>query len=259
MRKLVVAGMFFSIALFSVSQDKVGADALDLALAGNEELQTQTIIKAIDTSVSDTVVLSVDMDLEEPEQSTLESKVLEYVIQKGDSLSKIASLHGTTWQRIYDKNVKLEDPDHLLPGVVLTIPNSDEVLEARIQPVDIPARAASSQSSAPRARVSAATPRGSSDGNRYVAGYCTWYVKNRRPDLPNNLGNAATWVSRAAAQGLATGSTPATGAVGQKGNHVVYVESVNGDGTINISDMNYQALYVVTHRTVPANQFSYIY
>jgi surface antigen len=80
-----------------------------------------------------------------------------------------------------------------------------------------------------------------------------------RPDLPNNLGNANTWVSRAAAQGLATGSAPRVGAVGQQGMHVVYVEAVNGDGTVTISEMNHAGLYVRTVRTVPASTFMYIY
>ena len=99
----------------------------------------------------------------------------------------------------------------------------------------------------------------SSTGNRYSPGYCTWYVKNMRPDLPNNLGNANTWVSRAAAQGITTGSTPKAGAVGQRGMHVVYVESVNADSTVTISEMNHKGLYVRTVRTLPANYFTYIY
>ena len=77
--------------------------------------------------------------------------------------------------------------------------------------------------------------------------------------MPNNLGNANTWVARAAAQGMATGSTPRAGAVGQQGMHVVYVESVNGDGTVTISEMNHVGWNVVNQRTVPASNFQYIY
>ena len=107
-------------------------------------------------------------------------------------------------------------------------------------------------------------PRGSSSGNTYGYGYCTWYAKNMRPDLPNNLGNANTWYSRAAAQGLPVGSTPRAGAIGTttRGSlgHVVYVHSVNGDGTIYISDMNYRGWNQVTYRTVSASEFEgYIY
>jgi surface antigen len=58
---------------------------------------------------------------------------------------------------------------------------------------------------------------------------------------------------------MATGSAPRVGAIAQRHNHVAYVTGVNGDGTINISDMNYRSLYAVTYRTVPANQWLFIY
>lgn len=108
--------------------------------------------------------------------------------------------------------------------------------------------------------VSAAVSMGSVAGNGYAPGYCTWYAKNKRPDLPNNLGNANTWYSNAAAMGLPVGTTPRVGAIGQAVGqmHVVYVEAVNGD-TVTISEMNYGGLYRMNTRTVPASNFVYIY
>lgn len=96
-------------------------------------------------------------------------------------------------------------------------------------------------------------------GNGYDAGNCTWYAKSKRPDLPNNLGNADTWASSAAAQGFETGSSPKVGAVGQQGMHVVYVEKVHPNGTVSISEMNYTGFGVVSNRTVAASNFIYIY
>lgn len=96
------------------------------------------------------------------------------------------------------------------------------------------------------------------EGNLYTPGNCTWYAKSRRPDLPNNLGNANTWVYRAAEQGIPTGDTPRPGAIGQQGMHVVYVESVNGD-EMHISEMNYEGLYVIDERTIPWGGWSFIY
>lgn len=96
--------------------------------------------------------------------------------------------------------------------------------------------------------------------NTYVWGQCTWYAKSKRPDLPNGLGNGGQWVAIAAAMGFATGSTPRAGAIGEQPGHVVYVESVNKNGTVNISEMNYNGgVGVVNHRTVPASTFKYIY
>jgi surface antigen len=100
--------------------------------------------------------------------------------------------------------------------------------------------------------------RGSVAGNGYAPGYCTYYVKNRRPDIPNNWGNANQWVYSAQASGYSTGATPAAGAIGAQGNHVVYVESVSGD-MVTISEMNYGGLWNMNTRTVPASTFYYIY
>lgn len=103
-----------------------------------------------------------------------------------------------------------------------------------------------------------------SAGNTYAAGNCTWYAKSRRPDLPNNLGNANTWYSRAAAQGWNVGSTAKKGAVGVDTSgwlgHVVYVEGMSIDGQwVTISEMNYRGLYSMNTRTVHYTEFKYIY
>ena len=96
-------------------------------------------------------------------------------------------------------------------------------------------------------------------GNNYYGGQCTWFVATKRP-VPYGLGNANTWYARAKAWGFPTGTEPRAGAVGQTkyGMHVVYVEAVNPDGTITISEMNYD--YVPYHkRTITANPANYYY
>lgn len=102
-----------------------------------------------------------------------------------------------------------------------------------------------------------------SAGNLYDAGQCTWYVKNRRPDLPNNLGNANTWYYMASSDGYNVGATPKKGAVGTTtrgyAGHVVYVEGVNPDGSITISEMNYSGPYSLRTRQADASEFLYIY
>jgi len=184
-------------------------------------------------------------------------------VQPGDTLSSIADAHNTTYVRIFDANDTISDPDLINPGEQLRIPNGDEQLPDRLagqaqQPVAYQAApsAASTtvrQSAPKRAYASTA-------GNTYYYGYCTWYAKQRRPDLPNMLGNGGQWVASAAALGYATGSIPRAGAIAETTGHVAYVESVNGNGTIVISEMNGPAGWgVVDTRTVPANQYRYIY
>lgn len=100
-------------------------------------------------------------------------------------------------------------------------------------------------------------------GNNYSYGYCTWYVKNRRPDIPNSLGNANEWLYNAQAYGFSTGSSPVVGAVAQTSagglGHVAYVEAVYGDGKILVSEMNYQGWNILSTRVTSASEFNYIY
>ena len=81
-------------------------------------------------------------------------------------------------------------------------------------------------------------------GNGFAYGYCTWYVANKRY-VPWR-GNAAEWWWNARAFGYAEGSSPRVGAImvmGYSGTspdgHVGYVESVNGNGSFVVSEMNW--------------------
>lgn len=105
----------------------------------------------------------------------------------------------------------------------------------------------------------ASQPTTASTPNTYVKGTCTWYVKEKRPDLPNGLGNGGQWVGNAAKRGFKTGTTPQAGAVGEQPGHVVYIESVSSS-TVTVSEMNYGGKKGVVHkRTVKASTFKYIY
>lgn len=111
-------------------------------------------------------------------------------------------------------------------------------------------------------------------GNGYSYGYCTWHAANRRTQvgkpLPNNLGNAVTWAVLAAQAGFGVGEQPKkwaalwdrnTGLAGGLG-HVAFVEEINADGSIKVSDMNYPYWGVVTYREIkPAefNRYLFIY
>ena len=47
----------------------------------------------------------------------------EYVVEKGDSLSKIGQKYGVSWQEIYEANRdQVKDPDLIQPGWRLKIP-----------------------------------------------------------------------------------------------------------------------------------------
>ena len=262
MRKSVLTGLFACTLVFMG-----GSASAETTVINNETTTEKTVVELLSLQ-SDTALTVIEeaVKSEEKPVEPVEPVVIKHVVAKDETLSDIAKANNLEWKRIFDKNTALADPNIIEVGQELVIPNTDEQLAPRELPAPVVAPVVEpivkkSTTKAKPASTSAKTEvsRGTSSGNGYVEGYCTWYVKNRRPDLPNNLGNASTWVTRAAAQGIATGSTPSVGAVGQRNNHVVYVESVNGDGTINITDMNYQSLYTITSRTVNASDFSYIY
>lgn len=64
------------------------------------------------------------------------SKVTEvYVtVVEGDYLDKIASDNKTTYQRVFDANTEIVDPNVIYPGQKLRIPRTDEQLAARALP-----------------------------------------------------------------------------------------------------------------------------
>lgn len=245
--------VLFCCVLVFITTGQTSAFSKDqLALTDDpfgHELKKVAEIKPEEDKVPDEKEAAADPATEAPAPPPVQ-----HVVIKGDSLSKIAAAFQTTWTRLYAKNTQLADPNSITPGDVIIIPAADEQLADRALPAPAAVPHQTTPSPAPARHI-----RGSSAGNTYAPGYCTWYAKSRRPDLPNRLGNASSWVARAAAQGFATGSTPRAGAIGQQGNHVVYIEHVNGDGTVTVSEMNYRGRFIVSSRTTSASNFTYIY
>lgn len=97
-----------------------------------------------------------------------------------------------------------------------------------------------------------------SSGNTYEVGQCTHYVASHRY-VPNGWGNASNWYSAAQAAGWTTSSVPVAGAIGWSSGHVVYVEAVNGDGTVTISEQNYDWNSGIRTITVSVDKYLYIY
>lgn len=74
-------------------------------------------------------------------------------------------------------------------------------------------------------------------GCQQCASFVAWRVYQETNKYPN-WGDAPSFPSKARADGYATGNTPKVGSIGVKGNHVVWVSSVNANGTINIEQYN---------------------
>ena len=98
------------------------------------------------------------------------------------------------------------------------------------------------------------------------AGQCTSWAWLKRPDLGFIKANASAWANIARANGVLVDRSPSAGAVFQTSSgwygHVGYVESVNADGSINVSERNYAGCYGVLFSTIPASEvgkFNYIH
>ncbi|MGL4334503.1 MAG: glucosaminidase domain-containing protein [Lactococcus garvieae] len=104
----------------------------------------------------------------------------------------------------------------------------------------------------------------------YAWGNCTQYVYNRIFQLGGKIGqfmgNGGVWGSSGAAQGYYTTTIPqvgyavsfppgVAGASAEYG-HVAFVEKVNKDGSILVSEMNVKGLNVVNYRTISASDAS---
>lgn len=80
-------------------------------------------------------------------------------------------------------------------------------------------------------------------GCRQCVSYTAWKVGQRTGNYPRYWGNANMWPSSARAAGYSTGKTPQANSVGVISagayGHVVWVDSVNGDGTVTVSQYNY--------------------
>lgn len=153
-----------------------------------------------------------------------------YVVKPGDTPESLASRYGADAKQIIaynDAEIK-----GLSVGTKIILPNGKK----------------------PAPAVARITPSYGSWGggtatygyNGYDYGYCTWYVADKRiangSPVPTNLGNGGQWATNAVRYGLATGKTPQVGAAAvtdsRNPGHVVYVEQINADGSIWISEMN---------------------
>lgn len=181
-----------------------------------------------------------------------------YTTKDGDTPASIAEKYKGSADRIVAFN-DLE-VDGMRPGVRIMIPGGELPEDQR--PGYVPPRARNTGVSSGGAVSGAYAARmRASAGNAYAYGNCTWYAFERRKELGRPIGsfwgNGADWARSGAAAGFAVNKSPAPGAIMQNGGgygHVAIVESLNPDGSITVSEMNYAGFNVVSNRTIPASQ-----
>ena len=101
----------------------------------------------------------------------------------------------------------------------------------------------------------------SNSGNLYTSGQCTWYVYDKTGEKSDQHGECKYWATAAQAAGFTVNNTPEEGAIMQSSEgafgHVAFVESVNNDGSITVSEMNYDGgPFAISTRTISASEAS---
>ncbi len=111
--------------LGAINITKESKEAQDEQQADEQPGQTEAVLSAATTD---------EPAIDEPE--TPEPVIVE--VQKGDSLSKIAAAHDTTWRRLFDANSFISNPDIINPGDKIRVPFAEEEIAARELPAPKP-------------------------------------------------------------------------------------------------------------------------
>lgn len=98
---------------------------------------------------------------------------------------------------------------------------------------------------------------------RQCVSYAAWKTYKTKGYMPYGFGDAKNWDDRARARGIPVDGSPRAGdiAVSNSGTwgHVMYVESVNPNGTINISQYNVRLQGEYSVATISAGGLSFIH
>ncbi|MEB8125868.1 LysM peptidoglycan-binding domain-containing protein [Staphylococcus succinus] len=171
-----------------------------------------------------------------------------HTVKSGESLNIIANNYGVTVDELVSANNL--NGYIIQPNQTLTIPGTTGA-------------GGSGGSTTQTSNTNTAST--ASDQNLYDWGQCTWHVFNRRAETGQPIStywwNADHWANNAAADGYTVNNTPSAGSILQTYSgavgHVAYVEQVNPDGSILISEMNYNTPPgTVDYRTIPASEVS---
>lgn len=241
--------------------------------------QADTVKAEQSIAPADTTVIAKPLIVATPFKSR--NDIVEYVVVDGDSVSSIAAKFGVTSDSImWSNNLRGNRVNAglvlVIPpqsGIVYTVRSGDTVAglaqryrvgeseivafnDIELTGLKVGDRILIPNGTQP-APVIARPVLGVFGYNGYDYGFCTWYVANRRTQygnpVPSNLGNASSWDNRAAAMGMNVNKTPAVGAAvvtSQSGaGHVAFVEALNSDGSIWISEMNSRGQVSMTDTT----------
>lgn len=188
-----------------------------------------------------------------------------YLVKSGDTIESIVSRYGSSAEEI----IALNDLEvsGIVEGSRILIKDGSLPETERPEYVTPVRRSYFSNSNYSYTYLGDTANRSGASCNRGLgAGQCTTWAWLKRPDLGFIKANANRWDDAARANGLLVNRSPSAGSIFQTDSgwygHVGYVESVNSDGSINVSERNYAGCYGVMFSTIPASEvgkFNYIH
>lgn len=133
MRKTVFTAVALATVLCGVAMPH--ASAVTLGYQPKEDFVAKVELAATETEKQNEVKASEEKPTNEvkPAQATAPAPVM-VTVQAGDSLSKIAEAHGTTWVRLFNANTGIANPNIINPGDQVRVPAPEEVLADRPLP-----------------------------------------------------------------------------------------------------------------------------
>ena len=187
-----------------------------------------------------------------------------YTVKAGDTIDSIVEKYGSNANEI----IALNDLEvsGISEGMVIVIKDGNLPETERPEYV-APVRRYYTNANYTYTYLGNASSRTNVSCNRGLgAGQCTTWGWLKRPDLKFIQANANRWDDVARSAGILVDHSPAAGTIFQTDSgwygHVGYVESVNPDGSINVSERNYAGCYGVMFSTIPASEvgrFNYIH
>ncbi|UBH08451.1 LysM peptidoglycan-binding domain-containing protein [Macrococcus armenti] len=178
-----------------------------------------------------------------------------HTVQSGEYLSLIANRYGITVAQLKSWNGLTSDI--IYPNQRLTVKAGTTQTTTQVQ------------TNVSRSPVTTVVTNNVSPvfyhSNLYDLGQCTWHVFNKRAAIGKGIStywwHARNWANGAIKDGYTVNRTPAYGAIAQTSDgyygHVAFVERVNADGTVLVSEMNYAtAPGVIGYRTLNQWQLS---
>lgn len=173
-----------------------------------------------------------------------------YKADSNDTLPDLSRRFGVKLEKIISYN-GLENAEDIEPDQVFIIP------DGKIAPPPAPKPAVDKKKKDKKVTPKTSGYAGRIQGDHiFPWGYCTWYVATKIP--VDWGGNANQWMRNAPAFGATISREPAPGSIivtseNSRYGHVGYVESVNDDGSVTFSEMNYKGLGIRSVRTIPAH------